>query len=287
MKRAPDQATGRAGGSRGKPRRAAGLALVVLSAITGTVLLVLAFVAGPPQPPQPDPAAAPTNLPIVSGTWDPTVTPAPTTPPSTPEGAPTAGQDTPTAGQGTPTADQGTLTTDQRTKPTPTTSPTPTPQPKRIGLGRSTPVRIRIPKIDVNARIMKLGLKRDRTLQVPPDDKAYLAGWYRLGPTPGEVGNSVIVGHVDSKKLGPAVFFRLGELRPGDVIYVTRKNGSVAKFVVDGVKAYRKTRFPTQLVYGPSNVPGLRLVTCGGPWSKENSYRDNVIVFATLASARR
>jgi LPXTG-site transpeptidase (sortase) family protein len=133
---------------------------------------------------------------------------------------------------------------------------------------------------------MKLGLEKDRSLQMPTETQADLAGWYKYGPSPGEAGNSVVVGHVDSKR-GPAVFWRLGALKPGDRIRVTRTDGSVALFKVDGVKTYRKSNFPTQLVYGPSAKPQLRLVTCGGPWSKQNSYRDNTIVFASRVSAAR
>ncbi len=132
---------------------------------------------------------------------------------------------------------------------------------------------------------MSVGLNADRTLQVPPLSQAQSTGWYRLGPTPGEIGNAVIVGHVDSKEIGPAVFFQLGALLPGDTVQVTRKDGRVATFIVDGVKAYPKTAFPSELVYGPTDRPGLRLVTCGGQFDERvGSYPDNVIVFATLAN---
>ena len=134
---------------------------------------------------------------------------------------------------------------------------------------------------------MQVGLNSDRTLKVPSPAQADLAAWYKLGPSPGQVGNSVIVGHLDSSVLGPAVFFQLSELMPGDVIKVSRQDGSVAAFTVDGVKAYHKDNFPTALVYGPSAKPGLRLVTCGGPWDEQTSYRDNTIVFASLASVER
>ncbi|GAA3748527.1 class F sortase [Plantactinospora mayteni] len=151
-------------------------------------------------------------------------------------------------------------------------------------LARSEPVKIMIPRIGVDATIMPLGLTPDGMVEVPPLVKADLAGWYQPGPTPGEAGNSVIVGHVDSKEIGPAVFFRLGALLPGDGIEVVRKDGSLATFVVDGVKSYPKTAFPTELVYGPTEEPGLRLVTCGGDFDEQTgSYPDNVIAFARLA----
>lgn len=92
------------------------------------------------------------------------------------------------------------------------------------------------------------------------------------------------MGHVDSYAIGPAVFFWLGELRPGDRIEVTRADGTVARFSIDGVRSYPKTAFPAELVYGPSDRAGLRLVTCGGVFDRrQRSYRNNVVVFATAA----
>ncbi|MFY1687573.1 class F sortase [Plantactinospora sp. WMMB782] len=151
-------------------------------------------------------------------------------------------------------------------------------------LDRSEPIKIMIPRIGVDAAVMPLGLTPDGMVQAPPLARAGLAGWYRLGPTPGEAGNSVIVGHVDSREIGPAVFFRLGALLPGDGIQVIREDGSLASFVVDGVKSYPKAAFPTELVYGPSEESGLRLVTCGGDFDERTgSYPENVIAFARLA----
>ena len=162
---------------------------------------------------------------------------------------------------------------------------TPTAGPSEPAhLARSEPVTVTIKRIGVKAKIMNLGVKADGTLEVPPLNRAELAGWYTRGPSPGEIGNAVIVGHVSTAAKGPAVFFELGALRPKDVISVARKDGSTASFTVDGVKSYAKTAFPTDLVYGPNDKPGLRLVTCGGEFdSAIRSYEDNVIVFATAA----
>jgi hypothetical protein len=151
------------------------------------------------------------------------------------------------------------------------------------GLARSAPTTIEIPRIGVNAKIMSLGTNPDGTVQVPPLDQADQAGWYEPGPSPGETGNAVIVGHVDSAKLGPAVFFDLGTLTAGDTITVRRADGQAATFRVDSVKSYPKTSFPTELVYGPSDRPSLRVVTCGGDFDRNaKSYLNNVIVFASL-----
>ncbi|WFE52116.1 class F sortase [Micromonospora sp. WMMD1155] len=153
------------------------------------------------------------------------------------------------------------------------------------GLARSAPTSIEIPRIGVAATIMSLGTNPDGTVQVPPLDQADKAGWYEPGASPGETGNAVIVGHVDSAVLGPAVFFDLGALVPGDTITVRRTDGVAATFTVDSVKSYPKTAFPTELVYGPSDRPGLRVVTCGGQFDEvAKSYPDNIVVFATLAA---
>ncbi|MCZ7378756.1 class F sortase [Micromonospora sp. WMMC250] len=153
------------------------------------------------------------------------------------------------------------------------------------GLARSAPTTIEIPRIGVNATIMSLGTNPDGTVQVPPLDQADKAGWYEPGASPGETGNAVIVGHVDSAVLGPAVFFDLGALVQGDTITVRRTDGVPATFTVDSVTSYPKTAFPTELVYGPSDRPSLRVVTCGGQFDEvAKSYPDNIVVFATLAA---
>lgn len=151
------------------------------------------------------------------------------------------------------------------------------------GLARSAPTTITIPRIGVDASIMSLGTNPDGTVQVPPLERAQLAGWYEPGPSPGEIGNAVIVGHVDSAEMGPAVFFSLGALQPGDTVTVTREDGQQATFTVESVKAYPKTEFPTEQVYGPGDRPGLRVVTCGGVFDEAvGSYPDNVVVFASM-----
>lgn len=177
--------------------------------------------------------------------------------------------------------------------PQPAAAAAPTAGPRALplsrpapGLPRSAPTRIAIPKIKVDARIRPLGVNPDGTAEVPPLEQAQDAGWYRLGASPGEIGNAVIVGHVDSRYIGPAVFYRLGALRPGDPIVLTRQDGTTVRFRVDGVQSYPKARFPTELVYGPSDRAGLRVVTCGGKFDeRQRSYLDNVIVFATLVAS--
>jgi sortase (surface protein transpeptidase) len=150
-------------------------------------------------------------------------------------------------------------------------------------LRRAEPTHIDIPAINVSARMLSLGVNEKNELAVPPIEKADQASWYKLGPSPGELGSAVILGHVDSVKKGPAVFFNVGKLKAGDVITVARKDGSKPIFKVDSVQSFPKAEFPTELVYDQSHEPTLKLITCGGDFDKKNrNYLSNVIVFATL-----
>jgi hypothetical protein len=140
------------------------------------------------------------------------------------------------------------------------------------------PHRVVIPAIDVDADVIDLGLQPDGSMEVPADFAQ--TGWFTPGPRPGRVGPSVIAGHVDSRS-GPAVFFRLTELSPGDLIEVHSEHGEVVTFAVRELEQHPKDAFPTDRVYGPTSGPELRLITCGGDFDTDvRSYRDNVIVYA-------
>jgi len=154
-------------------------------------------------------------------------------------------------------------------------------------LPASAPVRIDIPAIGASSELLQLGLNPDGTVQVPPLDRDSKAGWYRDSPTPGEVGPSLVLGHVDSAEYGPGIFFRLGDLRPGDEISVDRSDGSSAVFTVDRVASFPKDDFPTLEVYGNTDRAELRLITCGGDFDPSaRSYVDNIVVFASLTGSR-
>ncbi|GAB2579768.1 hypothetical protein GCM10027168_10770 [Streptomyces capparidis] len=131
---------------------------------------------------------------------------------------------------------------------------------------------------------MRLGLAPDGTVQVPPVVEHDLAGWYRHSPTPGQVGPSVILGHVTVGAYGDGVFRHLARLAPGDRVTARLENGTEAEFAVTAVRTVAKADFPTDAVYGDVGRPELRLITCGGHRSGDG-YPDNVIVFAALVSA--
>jgi Sortase domain len=144
------------------------------------------------------------------------------------------------------------------------------------------PTGLVIPAIGVRTRLVRLGLTSTGALQVPASTA--VAGWYTGSPRPGATGAAVIAGHVDSY-LGPGVFFRLRELRPGDLVYVRRGHASLAVFRITSVRTFLKTRFPSAAVYDPVPDAQLRLITCGGTFDPATGhYLSNVIVFAVLQS---
>jgi LPXTG-site transpeptidase (sortase) family protein len=145
---------------------------------------------------------------------------------------------------------------------------------------RSTPVELRIPALDLSVSLSTLGLNPDGTVQVPTDVQQ--PGWYRFGPSPGQEGSAVILGHVDSHT-GPAVFFNLRSLVTGDSVDVTLADGVTAQFKVTSVAMYLKSNFPDQMVYGPHGYDALQLVTCGGTFDTQTGhYLSNTVVYTSL-----
>jgi sortase (surface protein transpeptidase) len=143
----------------------------------------------------------------------------------------------------------------------------------------SAPVRLEIPAIEVSSSLVRLGLNPDGTMQVPGDFR--VAGWFTGAPQPGQLGPAVIAGHVDSTT-GPAVFYRLRELHPGDEVRVVRADHRVVRFRVDALASYPKQALPDDAVYGATTTPALRLITCSGSFDRSRrSYRDNLVVSAT------
>ncbi|MFJ8310869.1 MULTISPECIES: class F sortase [unclassified Streptomyces] len=149
-------------------------------------------------------------------------------------------------------------------------------------LGSSVPDRIAIPGIKVNAPLGEIGLAADGTMQTPAFDRPMEADWYKEGPAPGERGPATIVGHLDTAEVARAVFHDLAGLKKGERIDVHRKDGGNAVFAVDSVDTFKKDDFPTQKVYGPTDRPELRLITCGGSLTKNRHWDSNVVVFAHL-----
>ena len=155
--------------------------------------------------------------------------------------------------------------------------------PQLLEVAPSPPVSVEVPSVGISSLLERLAMGGDGVLAAPVGYGT--AGWFAAGPEPGQPGPAVIAGHVDSRD-GPAIFYRLGELRPGDEVLVHREDGSTVRFRVDHVEQYPKDAFPAASVYGPVPGPELRLITCGGEFDRSaHSYRDNLVVYATAVAA--
>ena len=241
--------------------------------ITGVALGLAGCGAGESGPPRaaPTPSATPRTTPATT----PASTPAPPTARSRP--ATTLPRTVDTAGITTTT-----------TTPATTTTVAPVVPVVRSGAPAAAavvgdPLSITIPDIGVASPLVATGVLPDGTVDVPAD--AGIAGWFTGGPRPGEQGPAVIMGHVDSRRTGPGVFFRLAELPIGAVVVVDTTTGP-QRFVTREVSRFPKDEFPTDLVYGAEAGATLRLVTCGGSFDRSTGhYRDNVIAFLVAADA--
>jgi sortase (surface protein transpeptidase) len=189
------------------------------------------------------------------------------------------------ADHATPAVSTG-ATSGVRTQVAPTpAAPTQAVQTPEPTARQPRPVRLTIPVLDVTSRLIRLGLQPDGRVEVPQDP--LLAGWYHPGPPPGAHGTAVILGHVDSVD-GPGVFYRLGELEPGDRVQVRLDDDSTVTYAVHTVRTYPNADFPAQRVYGGHGRRELNLVTCGGTYdSSRGGYQANVVVNARWVSGTR
>jgi hypothetical protein len=166
--------------------------------------------------------------------------------------------------------------------PTLSTVPVPTLAPVPV-VAHSTPVSLRVPAISLSVPLSLLGLNSDGSVQVPTNDIA--PGWFDLGPSPGQIGSAVILGHVDTYQ-GPGVFFNLRTLLPGDQVQVSLADGAVTNFAVTSVVMYSKAQFPAQEVYQSHGSSALQLVTCGGTFDTQTGhYLSNIVVYTSFVSA--
>ena len=155
--------------------------------------------------------------------------------------------------------------------------------PNALGvMNNSRPVSVAIPAIATESILIDLGLNTDGSVEVPATEPGSPAGWYHGSPTPGERGPAILLGHVNATDGGPGVFSELRKLGEGDVINVTREDGSVAAFRFIAGNQYSKSSFPSDLVYGDTPGSELRLVTCDGFNAATGAFDDNYVVYAEL-----
>ncbi|MHA7301492.1 class F sortase [Pseudarthrobacter sp. MDT1-22] len=151
-------------------------------------------------------------------------------------------------------------------------------------MAASVPISIDISSSRTQSELISLGLRNDGTLEVPPGQPGAPAAWFNGSPTPGERGPAVVYGHVNATNGGPGVFANLRSLVKGDPIRITRKDGTTAVFTTDHGEQYSKAAFPTEKVYGNTEGPELRLITCDGYDPKTGEFDDNYVVYAKLVS---
>ncbi|MFF2774574.1 class F sortase [Streptomyces sp. NPDC058052] len=164
-------------------------------------------------------------------------------------------------------------------------APSASPLRARAALPASAPLSVTIPSIGVDAPLGRVGLDADGWIEAPPPEHPGRAGWYSGAVTPGEPGTAVVVGHVDTPA-GPAVFHALGALTRGRAIEIHRADGRTAVFTVHAVELVPKDAFPADRVYASAGTPELRVITCGGPYTRAGGYTGNVVVSARLTALR-
>ncbi|MBG0739839.1 class F sortase [Paeniglutamicibacter antarcticus] len=186
-----------------------------------------------------------------------------------------------------PSAPSAAATTSPAPAAAPAAAAAAAPAPVTVGpiLPDSIPVSLDIPGIGVQSQLLQLGKAADGTAEVPPGEPGSPAGWYKYSPTPGELGPSVILGHVNSTLTNIGVFYKLHEMTPGQQFSVTRSDGVVAVFAVDRSQVFKKDQFPTLAVYGNTDRAEIRLITCGGYNPATNLYDDNTVVYGHLVSS--
>lgn len=177
-------------------------------------------------------------------------------------------------------AQGGTEVTDDSQEPTNGSESEAQPQ----AMNASDPVSVSAPGIAMESELMDLGIQDDGKVEVPPFDAGSPAGWYTHGPTPGETGPAVLLGHLNAMGGGPGIFAQLPQMEVGDTIEVARSDGSMARFTVYRTDQFVKDDFPTLDVYGNTDEAELRLITCDNLNQDTGLLEDNVVVYATLES---
>ncbi|ASK65837.1 class F sortase [Brachybacterium avium] len=154
-------------------------------------------------------------------------------------------------------------------------------EPVVAPMAASEPTGLRIDAIGVEEQLFPIGLGAEGELLAPRGDQADLPAWFEGSPTPGETGPAVIEGHVTWHG-DPSIFFELGGLESGDLIEVDREDGTVATFEVYDAARYPKDEFPTVAVYGRTDGPELRVITCSGDLDGDEHHLDNTVISARL-----
>lgn len=154
-------------------------------------------------------------------------------------------------------------------------------------LAASAPTRVTVPSISAESSLVPTGLQENGSLEVPPVSEPMQASWFDQSPTPGEVGPSIVLGHVNGGGQ-PGIFVNLKDVVAGAQVFIDRADGQRAVFEVSRVDTIPKDSFPTDAVYNDTANPQLRLITCGGDYDRSaRSYLSNVIVYADFVEVQK
>ena len=241
-----------------------------------------------PANPSPGLAATPVPTPTV------VIEAAPTAVKVAPSAAPTRASPSPTSSLVLPTASPvplaaapsaTSLPTAQSlaTAVPPTNAPALPTQPRvqaPSAAASNLPRRLRVPRLRIDAVVEHVGLAPDGSMDVP---KRYdTVGWYKLGSRPGDAGSAVMAGHLDSKT-GPAIFWKLGDLRPGDELSIVNDDGAERRFAVEASERYRFDAAPLERIFAATDRARLNLITCSGTFDRgSQNYDLRLVVYSTL-----
>lgn len=140
------------------------------------------------------------------------------------------------------------------------------------------PIRLRIPKINIDVPIESLGLTALGAVDVT--DNPINVAWFNLGPRPGEGGLSIISGHSGWKNQIPAVFDNLYKLEIVDKVYIEDENEKTITFVVRKFHTYSPTDDTSDVFISGDRIGHVNLITCTGSWNKnQKSPNDRFVVF--------
>ncbi|MDF2761241.1 MAG: peptidase sortase [Thermomicrobiales bacterium] len=162
------------------------------------------------------------------------------------------------------------------------------PGPANVALDRLqfdtiAPVGLAVEAAGIDAGIEALRVV-DGAMQDPSGP--WVVAWYENLGALGAIGNVVMAGHIDYWNVGPAVFYNLSTLGPGDEIVVTGDDGNSYPFAVEWVRQYDSASMPLDEVAGPTANQSLTLITCGGAFDYVNGlYLQRTVVRANRAGA--
>ena len=162
------------------------------------------------------------------------------------------------------------------------------PGPANVSLERMrsdivAPIGLAIETAGIDAGIEAVRVV-DGAMQDPSGP--WVVAWYENLGSLGTTGNVVMAGHIDYWNVGPAVFYNLSTLEPGNEVVVTGDDGKIYPFAVEWVRQYDSASIPLDEVAGPTPEQSVTLITCGGAFDYANGlYLQRTVVRANRTGA--